>query len=205
MPMHLEDDDIRAVLARAEEIQNSAAHGVSSAELEAVIEAAEAVGLSRPAVERALRERLNLPSKPITAGDLAFARSADDKYYVAEILTASQEGYRVRFLRGSEHTVSFDELRPCSFLPGERIVCPWPFWGPWTCTVINYDAEKRRVKVSDGWSETREFALEEVWLKSPRRPNPDGRTRARVSATLIGAGAAIGAVIGSILTALLLR
>ena len=101
--------------------------------------------------------------------------------------------------------VSFDELRPCSFLPGEKVVCPWPFWGPWTCTVLNYDADKRRIKVSDGWSETREFPIEEVWLNTPRRPRSERRARARVYATLIGAGATIGALLGSILTAVLLR
>jgi hypothetical protein len=203
--MRLEDEDIRAVLARAEEIQSANPQGDGmSTELEAVIHAAEQVGLARPAVERALRERFNLPIRPLSVGDLAFAKSADGKYYVAEILSASPDGFRIRFLRGSEHTVTFDELRPCSFLPGERVICPWPFWGPWTCTVISYDAAQRRIKVSDGWMETREFAIEEVWLNSPRRPNVDRRTRTRIYATLIGAGATIGAIVGSILTAVLL-
>ena len=204
--MRLEDDDIRAVLARAEQIQSAPAHGNTiPAELEAVIEAAVEVGLSRPAVERALRERLNLPTRPLAVGDLAFAKSADDKFYVAEIVAQAEQGFRVRFLRGSEHTVTYDELRPCSFLPGERVVCPWPYWGPWTCTVLSYDARERRVRVTDGWSETREFAIADVWLNSPRRPNTDRRTRARIYAALIGVGATVGAILGSILTAVLLR
>ncbi len=203
--MRLADDDIRGVLARAEEIQRSTLHGgVMHAELEAVIQAAEQVGISRPAVERALRERLNLPIKPPAVGDLVFARSADQKFYVAEVLSTSQEGVHVRFLRGSEHTVSLDELRPCSFLPGERVVVPWPWWGPWTCNVVNYDAANRQVAVSDGWSETRTFPIEQVWLNAPRKFSAVNRTRMRVYATLIGAGAAVGAIIGSILMRLLL-
>ena len=103
--MQLEDDDIRAVLARAEEIQSATTLGsLNSVEMEALIHAAEEVGLTRPAIERALRERLNLPLKPLSMGDLTFAKSADEKFYVAEIVAAAQDGYRVRFLRGGEHS-----------------------------------------------------------------------------------------------------
>jgi hypothetical protein len=202
--MRLADDDVREVLARALEIQSTTLHGDAfHSELEAVIQAAEEVGIARAAVERALRERLNLPLKTPAAGDLTFAKSADDKYYVAEIVTATADGFRVRFLRGGEHTVSLDELRPCSFLPGERVVCPWPWWGPWTCTVLSYDASSRRVKVTDGWGDNREFRLEEVWLNSQRK-NAGRPSRTRIYTTLIGAGAALGALIGGIVTALLL-
>src|SRR5262245_4607671 len=55
--MRLADDDIREVLARAVEIQSTTLQGDAlNAELEAVIQAAEEVGIARPAVERALRE-----------------------------------------------------------------------------------------------------------------------------------------------------
>jgi len=125
---------------------------------------AEEVGLSRRSVERALAERLNLPATPPVVGSLTWARSADGKAHVAEVLSLSQEEARVRFLRGGEHRVTLDELRPCAFIPGERVACHWPMWGPWTCTVIGYDSVNQRVKLSDGWGYTKTFPVSEVWL-----------------------------------------
>ena len=163
----LTDEELRDVLARAEEIERATRHGDEwNAEVAAVIGAAEEVGLSRRSVERALAERLNLPATPPVVGSLTWARSADGKAHVAEVLSLSQEEARVRFLRGGEHRVTLDELRPCAFLPGERVACHWPRWGPWTCTVVGYDSVKQRVKLSDGWGYTRTFPVSEVWLPS---------------------------------------
>jgi hypothetical protein len=201
--MGLADSEIREVLARAQEIQSRTLPDAT--ELEAVIQAAEQVGIPRGAVERALRERLNMPARAPVVGDLTFAKSADDKFYVAEVVSASDMDFRVRFLRGGEHIVSLDELRPCTLLPGERVVCPWPRWGPWTCTVLTFDAANQRVTVSDGWGEAHTFEIAQIWIAPPRRRTTDSRTRARVYATLIGAGATAGAIIGSIITALILR
>ena len=197
----IEDNDIREVLARAQEIESRALP--TAIELEAVIHAAEEVGIPRGAVERALRERLNIPAKTLAPGDLAFAKSADNKFYVAEVVSASDNDIRVRFLRGSEHTVAPDEVRPCTLLPGERVVCSWPWWGPWTCTVVSFDAANRQVTLSDGWSDTHSFPLEDIWIAPPRKRSADSRTKAKVYALLIGAGATAGAIIGSIITALL--
>jgi hypothetical protein len=71
--------------------------------------------------------------------------------------------------------------------------------------VLSYDASNRRVTVSDGWVETRVLSLDQVWLNAPRRSGHGQRTRTRLYATLIGTGATLGAVIGSIITAWLLR
>lgn len=197
--MRLTDDELRDLLARAEEIDRAARQGSEwNAELAAVISAAEEVGLSRQAVERALAERLDLPAAPPAVGSLAWARSADGRSYVAEVLTVSEDGARVRFLRGGEHDLPLDALRPCAFIPGARVTCDWPMWGPWTCTVVAYDAAKQRVKLSDGWGSTRSFPVSEVWVAAAK---PDTRAaRRRVYATLLGAGAA-GALLGSIITA----
>ena len=202
--MRLTDDELRDVLARAEEIQRASRSGEEmSAELEAVIGAAEEVGLARPAVERALRERFAL-SAPPKIGAQTFARSSDGNYYVAEVLSISPEGVRVRFLRGGEHLVTLDQLRPCAFIPGARVIVDWPWWGEWTCTVISYDAAGQSVKVNDGSGYTRTFPIAEVWLDPPPDTAVSG-ARKRVYATLLGAGAGLGALIGSILTALLMR
>jgi hypothetical protein len=197
------DDELRHVFARAEEIQREASHRDDmKAELEAVVGAAEEVGFTRNAIERALREHLNLPASPPVVGALAFARSADGKSYVAEVLATSPHGVRVRFLGGSEHMVTLDHIRPCSFIPGARVAVNWPWWGPWTCNVVSFDAHKQRVTLNDGWGSTKTFPISEVWLDPPRKPHARSG-RARIYATLLGAGAGIGALVGSIITALL--
>lgn len=79
--MGLTDDELRDVLARAQEIDGAARDGDEwKAELAAVIEAAEEVGLSRQAVERALAEGHYLPTAPPVVGSLTWARSADGKF-----------------------------------------------------------------------------------------------------------------------------
>lgn len=76
-------------------------------------------------------------------------------------------------------------------------------WGPWTCSVIAYDSVKQRVKLSDGWGYVKTFPLSEVWLPPA---NTDATTaRRRIYVTLLGTGAVAGALLGSIVTALLSR
>lgn len=202
--MRLTDEELRAVLARAEEIERASRAGSEwSAEVAAVVYAGEELGLSRGAVQRALSERTDLPVAPPAPGTLAWAQSADGKAYVAEVVSLSGGTARVRFLRGTEHEVTLDQLRPCVLIPGERVMCDWPWWGPWTCTVITYDQEKQVVKVSDGSYSTKKFPLAEIWAV-PRK-TPASKTRARVYAILVGVGVAAGAAIGSAVTAILLR
>lgn len=195
--MRLSDDELRDVLARAEEIQRGGRSiDTIQAEMEVVIGAGEAIGLARPALERALRERFAVASSP---GSLVFAQSADGKYYVAEVISVGADSIRVRYLRGSEHTVTPDQVRPCAFLPGEKVVANWPWWGPWTCTVISYDAAKQKVKVSDGWGDTKNFNIAEVW-QSGRKP---WSGRFRIAATWLSVGIGLGTILGAALTRLL--
>jgi hypothetical protein len=202
--MGLNDRELREVLARAEEIQGNLRSGPEfTAEVEALISAAAEVGISRDAMQRALRERLEFPLVPPTAGTLVFALSANGRHYPAEVVAVDQEAVRVRFLRGTEHSVAPDEIRTASLIPGEKVICDWPWWGPWNCTIISYDANRQRVKVSDGWGDTRTFPLSDVWLPPRRTELEARRDRRRVYARLLGAGAAIGAVAGSLLTLLL--
>jgi hypothetical protein len=200
--MRLSDDELRDVLARAEEIQgNSRTADAMQAEFEAVIGAGEAVGLTRPAVERALRERLALAESPPEPGSLVFAQSADEKFYVAEVVSLAHGAARVRYLRGSEHTVSEEQLRPCTLLPGERVMVNWPWWGPWKCTIVSFDATRQRVKLSDGWGDTKSYPIAEVW-QSGRMA---GSGKARLYATWLSVGAGLGALVGSAVTWLLVR
>jgi hypothetical protein len=196
-PTRLSDNDLRDVLARAEEIQKNSRHAdYMRAEMEAVIGAGEAVGLTRPAVERALRERLERGViAPPDVGSLVFAQSADGKYYVAEVLSVQGDAVRVRFLRGSQHNVTLEQVRSASFLPGERVVVNWPWWGPWTCTIVSYDAGKEKVKLSDGWGYARSFPISEVWQTN--RTTWSGRFR--IAATWLSVGVGLGALLGAAL------
>ena len=198
--MQLSDDELREVLARAEEIQRgSRSVDTMQAEMEVVIGAGEAVGLARPAIERALRERFDVAGLVPAPGTLVFAQSADGKYYVAEVVSATSDSVRVRYVRGSEHTVTPDQLRPCAFLPGEKVVANWPWWGPWTCTVISYDAARQKVKLSDGWGYTKSFPIAEVWQSG--RKAWSGRLR--IAATWLSVGVGLGAILGATLMRLL--
>ena len=200
--MRLSDDELRDVLTRAEEIQRSSRSvDTMQSEIEAVIGAGEAVGLERTAIERAIRERFDVTTSPPSPGSLVFAQSADGKYYVAEVVSVSANDIRVRYVRGSEHTVTPDEIRPAAFLPGEKVVANWPWWGPWTCTVISYDAAKQKVKLTDGWGYTKSFPISEVW-QSGRKP---WSGRLRIAVTWLSVGIGLGAAAGATLVTLLLR
>ena len=202
--MRFTDKELRELLARAAEIESTSRSGKEwNAEVATVLGAAEEAGLSRSAVERALQERPDLlPLAPPVPGSLAWVQSADGKSHVAEVLEASDDGALVRFLRGSEHQVGLDQVRPCLLIPGERVVCDWPWWGPWTCTIISYDQAQQLVKVNDGSGYTKTFPIAEIW-QAPRK-TPASRARARVYAKLVGAGVAAGALIGSVVTAFVL-
>lgn len=202
--MRLTDDELREVLERAEEIERRAHTGVAMrGEMEAVISAAGEIGLSRSAVEQALRERLDYVVDPVV-GEHVFARSADGKYYVAETVGTTPEGVRVRFLRGGELLLAPNELRPCRFVPGQSVMCNWPWWGPWRCSVVTYDERSQFLTLSDRWGSTTVTHMSEVWLE-PAKKLDDRAARRRAYLALITISTSIGAILGSALTLLLAR
>jgi hypothetical protein len=201
--MELSDDELRLVLARAEEIQRGTRQGRAwEAEVAAVVQAAEGIGISREAVERALHERFGALAAPPKAGETAWAVSVDGNAYVADVVGTDGEMARVRFLHGGEHTVPVSELRHCAFPPGEKVMVNWPWWGAWKCAVTAYDAYARMVTVDDGWGERLTFPIAQVW-QAPA--NPATRSRRTLYLKLMGAGAAIGVALGTVATALLMR
>lgn len=205
-PVRMTGEEWSAILARAAEIQRTAEESADAqADVDAMMAAAEDVGLTRTAVEQALKERLaGMPAAtPIAVGGRIFARSTDGRMYVAEALEVGQAGVRVRFLKGDELLVPADHVRPASFVPGQKVSVHWPWWGPWSCTVISYDATKQKVKLSDGWGDVKTFKVSDVWLPQERAAGHQARTK--VYLTLLGVGAGIGAVVGSLVTGLLAR
>ena len=116
MRTQLSQEELREVLARAEEIHS---RNVETGDAESILRAAEEAGLPREAIEKALEERFGASREPAKPGELVFAESADGKHYVAEALSGDQRETKVRFLKGGEHTVPTANTRPASFLPGE--------------------------------------------------------------------------------------
>lgn len=199
--MHLSDEQLRAVLARAEDIQRASVNSDAwNAEVQIVLQAAEEMGLSRQSVERALAERRDFFPEPPRVGQLVWARSTDDKYYVADVVSITPRGATVHFLRGGELSVDADGLRPCAFLPGERVVVDWPWWGPWTCSVTWYDAATRTLRLNDGWGADETFGIADVWIAPPK---PGNRSRFFWRVLLIGG--AVGTVVGAVATMFALR
>jgi len=187
----LTEDEIKGLLARAEEIHLGTSAGEDS---DAVILAAQEAGLPREVVEQALREQFELFPEPPAPGDLVYAKSTDDHLYVAEVTANTDSGIQVRFLKGGESTVHLQHLRPTSFLPGEQLTVHWPWWGWWDVTVLNYDAESSRVRVDDGWGDEMWFPLSDVRLGPPKAKNKRKAIAWRY-ATLIAASGTVGAVI----------
>ncbi|MDQ2987090.1 MAG: tudor domain-containing protein [Armatimonadota bacterium] len=203
MNVRLDEQQIREVLSRAEEIHLRAAlaSGGDPA-IESVLAAAEEMGVPREAMRIALHERLGRPMKTPDVGDLVFARSADGNFYVANVLDAASSGIRVRFLSGAEHTLPESDLQECNFLPGAKVVVPWPVWGWYRADVVSYDAKKGKVLVSDGWNE-KKFSLSEIRLDPPKSQSKNVRTK--VYWALISLGAAMGGTLGALITWLLMR
>jgi hypothetical protein len=188
----LKQEEIREVLSRAEEIQRGGAR-LTREDEEMLVQAAEEAGLSRSAVLQALRERLGAGVEPPAPGTKVFARSGDGHMYVAEVLDIKERGVQVRFVSGGEHTVAFDEVKPLTLLPGQKIMCDWPRWGWNSCRVTKFDAETATIRASDGWKQ-RDFSLTEIRIRTepkPRTPRTDWFwvwiTTSAAGGTLLGA------------------
>jgi hypothetical protein len=192
----LSDDEVRELLARAEEIQSKGSLNT----YEAVMSAAEEAGLSRDAISQAVQERLSATFAP-GEGQLVFAKGEKDRYFAAEVVKQGGGSALVRFLNGSEHQVPLSSLRPLTLLPGESIVCPWPDWGWWTCSVVHFDTVRRKVKVTDSLGTEKTFDLAQVFVKAPGTP-PD---LSKYPWLLMSALTLGGGIIGSILTWLAMR
>jgi hypothetical protein len=145
-----------------------------------------------------------LPQRPLAEGEQVFARSNDGKFYVADVIETEPGGVHVEFLRGGEITVAADQLRRCQILPGDKLRVNWPWWGPYTGTVVSFDAKREMVTLSDGWSEE-VFELDQVWQEPPKTPAALRRERLRAAAIKALAVGGVGAAIGSLVTWLVMR
>ncbi len=196
--MPLSNDDVNAVLLRADQIQRAELRGADEAEIQRFVERAEASGYSKTAVLQALRERF-VATAPVAVGDRVFAKSSDNKYHIATVASRGQGETRVSYLRGGERVVPSDAVRPFALVPGERVSVHWPMWGSWSCEVLSYDEANGTVNLSDRWGSEKDFPISEIWIEPPSASSGFGSFV--VWTSLLGAGA----VIGGILTAIVSR
>lgn len=199
----LEGTQLREVLARAEEIHRQSSGGAVQTDIDAILAAAEEAGLPREAVNQALQERFGVAARPPAVGERVFARSTDGKFYLARVVSLDSALAHVRFAQGTDHRIPLSDLRPFSVMPGQKLVCPWPFWGAWTCEVISFNAETDTVRVSDGWGSEQTFPISEVSLPKDKPSGPN-ELRHRIAVYALTA-AASGGAIGAVLTWLLMR
>lgn len=170
MSHRFSEQQIREILARAEQIHLGAGEELES-DSKALIKAAEEAGLPREAVEQALRERLEAETPNLNPGEFVFAPSSDGKLYVAEVKSTSASSTTVNFLNGSDLAVPTHQIQPAKFLPGSKVSANWPHWGWWLCTVISFDKPNRLLRLSDGWGTEKTFPLAEVRLDPPKIVN----------------------------------
>lgn len=194
----MSNDEMNAVLLRADQIQRAVVRGAEEAEIQRFVERAEAAGYSKEAVLQALRERFGVTAAPVAVGDRVFAKSSDNKYHVATVAARGHGDVRVRYLRGGEQVVASDEVRPFALVPGERVSVYWPMWGPWSCEVMSYDEPNGMVTLSDRWGSEKSFPISEVWLEPPSLSSGFGSFV--LWSSLIGAGAVIGGILTTILS-----
>jgi hypothetical protein len=169
----LNENEIREILKRAEQIHVGASLEEEDSDSKALIKAAEEAGLPREAIEQALRERLGTQTTQAAAGDFIFAPSTDGKLYIAEFIESNSHTTRGRFLTGGEISFPTDQAQPAQFLPGSKVQANWPNYGWWTCTVISFDKPNRLLRLSDGWGNEKTFPLAEVRFVPPRVNNND--------------------------------
>jgi hypothetical protein len=199
--MRLTDDDLREVLKRAEEIERTGEPAeVADTDVQAIISAATEAGYGRAAVERAISERFDLVTPVV--GARVFAK-ANERYYVADIVSVDAGGVRVKFVKGGEHVVATSDIRRCALVPGAEVSCDWPWWGPWRCSLVTYDERSGYLKLSDRWGSTTICHLGDIWIEPEKKLAKRQMGKGRVVA-LLSAGAGIGALIGSVITALVL-
>lgn len=192
--MQLNESEMREVLARAQEID---AHGEQgeSASYEPLVAAAHEVGISREAITLALKERFQAVGHEPKPGDLVFARSMDEHFYVARLVSRDGIHSVVQFLNGGERTLPTADTRPCQLFPGSKVLVDWPGWGWWTATIVSFNAEKMTLDATDGWSNAKTFPVANIRLGSERKAKPLTVT----AAYWISAAAALAAGIGGFL------
>ena len=135
-----------------------------------------------------------------------FAKSADGYFWVAKVLEINGPSVRVRFLNAGEMQVGVADLRNCTFLPGQRVMCMWPDYGWWTSIVQSYDEDSGMIRASDGFGTDGTFKISEIRMTAPKmKKTIELGTTSRINIALIAVSAFGGGVVGAAITWLLMR
>jgi hypothetical protein len=106
-------------------------------------------------------------------GQMVFAKSADGRYYVASVLSAGKESFRVRFMSGGEAQVNVLDMRTLSLTPGQKIeYLSASSGGWWTGTISEYNHDAKRLEISS-WGGTEKTGLEGMRLKGETAASPN--------------------------------
>lgn len=187
----MDEGSLRAVLARAEEIEAGKHVDLRDDGLvQELVAAAAESGLSEEAVLQALREQ-QVSLKPPEKGEIVFAESSDGRHYVAKVLEVEHGTVHVRFLKGSERTVGLSQVKKLELTPGARVEVPWPGWGWWNSEVVAYNADAQTVTATDGMSR-HSFPIAEIRLKKPLTMTQERWRRVWVGAALFAGGTGLG-------------
>lgn len=189
------------VLQRAEAIEREQ-FGANRSDTDALVAAAVEAGLSREAVEQALREHLALRETCLSVDELVFAPSADGFLYIARVTSIDGAIVRVRFVSGAEQAIQREKLRPFSLLPGQTVSANWPDWGWWNCRVVSYDRALQSIRLSDGWGSEHSFTLSDIRL--PQNRPVSGTARFKAALYMSGIALTSGAL-GALVTWLVMR
>jgi len=119
MPLqHLNDEALRETIQRAREISEYGRElSLPDSELEAYLQAGEEMDIPREALLQALRERQPVLVQRFSVGDQLFAPSVDGFWYPAEVLETGDHTTKVRFVKGSEHSIATGDLKPSRCSP----------------------------------------------------------------------------------------
>ena len=142
-------------------------------------------GWPRPACRRTRASRTALSPRSATGGRYAGVRQVGDgKFYVADVVSISTEGVACGFLRGSEHLVTLDELRPCAFIPASGSSATGRGGGRGPARVLPM-TPPGSASSSATARDHQDVPVAEYWVAAPR--TAEQRSRIRVYTTLIAA------------------
>jgi hypothetical protein len=118
-------EEMAAVLAKAELIQDQASHLESDPQVKELLVAAEEAGLDRLSVLQALREVLSDQAQKnvieYKQGELVFAKSNDGCSYPAFIESVEKGSVVVKFANGAQDRLPAEDIKPFRMAPGAKV------------------------------------------------------------------------------------
>lgn len=154
--MQLEQNEVREILARAQEIQSTRHESqMNQAEIETFLQAAEESGMQREAVLQALRERFIVPGvDSLSAGELVLAKGADNHWYIAKVRSHVGQSTEVEFYNGSVAKMPTSDISPLDLKPGMKASAYLTSYAMWCgVKVLSVNLNAGTVRISCWGSE----------------------------------------------------